>query len=306
MKKITLVLILCLITLLILPGTASASAEAVHTITFDVQGIGETPDPIQIADGEKYFFLGRDNVPQAEGYVFHCWVTTLDFEPDEVSMSNTAAYLETPVSEDMTLYAVWYKLVDSADLMINPPVAGDVIGTKTYEVPDYSFEYQDPRPHVVVSGEGVELEKNFWSVIEYSVFWLEDPEDIESTFKGTFENGKTYGVSVSLTPKFGYEFKKDFHITVNNKPIDGIVYADHDLCTFVYPILCGEASVPAELPTSAVREKSTPTSSTPDQVTSSGSNPNAVKTGTVYPVFMIVLVLVSSAVSFVFCRSKHY
>lgn len=296
MKKILAILLtLCVLTAMASLCVVGASAAETHTITFDTLGIGETPDPVQIADGEKYIYLGQKNVPHADGYIFHCWVTTPDYPQDEVELSNTVAYLETPVTEDMTLYAVWYKLIDSVDVTVDRPVPGDVIGTKTYETPDLSFDYQYPRPNAKVTSEGAEVEPSFWTETGMNTLWLSDAADPESSFKGTFEKGKTYGVSVSVVPKFGYEFTENVKVTLNGESV-GAFYADRNLCNITAPILCAEA-VPAQTPTSAVKPTEKP--ATPDQKPNSGSNPNAVKTGNAYPTVLIVLVIAAAGLFFI-------
>lgn len=227
---------------------SAGAAEETHTITFDVRGIGETPDPVTVKDGESYIYLDdRDeNGPKADGYVFHCWVTTLDFERDEVAMSNTAAYLETPITEDITLYAVWYKLIDSVEISVEPPVPGEVIGTDDYITEDYSFSYQSPHPKAEVLSEGARVQESTWTGTGLTAFWLEEPEDIESVFKGTFESGREYGVTMWVEPLFGYQFSDHLAVTFNGKELDEPVTADHNLCVVTVPISCGEETTPSE------------------------------------------------------------
>ena len=293
-KLLAILLSLCVLTAMASLCAVGASAAETHTITFDTLGIGETPDPVQIADGEKYTYLGTDNVPHADGYIFHCWATTAEYPQDEVELSNTVAYLETPVTEDMTLYAVWYKLIDAVEVTVDRPVAGDVIGTKTYETPDLTFDYQYPRPNAQVTTEGAEVEPSFWTETGMNTFWLSDAKDPESVFKGTFEKGKTYGVSVFVVPKFGYEFTEEVKVTFNGESI-GEFTADRNICTVTATVTCGDA--PAQTPTSAV--KPTEKAATPDQKTNSGSNPNAVKTGNAYPTVLIVLMVAVAGLFFI-------
>ncbi|MBQ3265143.1 MAG: dockerin type I repeat-containing protein [Ruminococcus sp.] len=155
-------------------------------------------------------------------------------------MSNTAAYLETPIHEDMTLYAVWYKVIDRIEVEADPPIAGDVIGTERYETEDFSFSYQSPRPKVRSLSEGVRIKKSTWSGVGPSAFWLENPNDVESTFKGTFELGKEYGVVMDTEPIFGYEFAENASIYFNGKPLDRAHYSHRALYVIAAPILCAE------------------------------------------------------------------
>ena len=239
-----MITVICvLITAVCVCPTAVGAKAVKHTITFDVLGIGETPAPITVNDGDRYLYMRENDHgqnPTAEGYVFHCWVTTLDFEPDEVAMSNTAYYDETPIHEDMTLYAIWYKIVDTIDISVVPPVVGDVIGTDRYETEDFSFSYQSPRPTARAYGEGIRIKDSFWSAIGPAVFWLEDPNDRESTFRGTFERGKVYGVSAEVEPVFGYEFADNVSVTCNGKLLSSSMYCDYNLCIVAAPILCEE------------------------------------------------------------------
>ena len=242
LKLLSILLTACILAAVIGVCLTAVSAQAgKHTITFDVQGIGETPDPITVNDGDCFLYLRENgaNNPTADGYVFHCWVTTLDFYPDEVEMSNTAAYLETPIHEDMTLYAVWYKIIDHIEIEADPPIAGDVIGTKWYGSDDeYLFQYQSPRPTVRTLSEGVCINDSFWSDIGPAAFWLEDPNDWESTFKGTFELGKEYGVFAETAPLFGYQFADKVAVTFNGKLLDAEREADDNLCIVSAPIIC--------------------------------------------------------------------
>ena len=178
--------------------------------------------------------------PTADGYVFHCWVTTLDFEPDEVVMSNTAYYDETPIYEDMTLYAVWYKLVDEVEITAEPPAAGDVVGTKRYETEDWSFNYSWPRPRATVTSEGVRVPDYSWDMDEKCAVWLEDPDDRESNFQGTFEAGREYGIWLELEPIFGYEFAEKISIKFNGELLYQEYHPDYNLCIITAPIRCVE------------------------------------------------------------------
>ena len=242
-KVLSILMIVCILITVIGVCPTAFSAAKKYTITFDVQGIGETPKPITVNDGERYLYMRENDHgqnPKADGYVFHCWVTTLDFEPDEVSMSNTAYYDETPIHSDITLYAIWYKIVDEIEVEADPPVAGDVIGTEQYWTPDFSFNYQSPRPTVRATSEGVRIKDSFWSAIGPSAFWLEDPNDVESTFKGTFESGKEYGVWMEVEPKFGYQYADKISIKFNGKLLKKAHYADYSLCIVSAPIQCIE------------------------------------------------------------------
>ena len=220
-----------------------AAAAATHKITFDVQGIGETPEPVIVNDGDKFLYLRENgaNNPTAEGYVFNCWVTTLDFEHDEVSMANTAAYLETPIHGDITLYAVWDKVIDSVEITTDAPVPGDVIGTEKYQTDDFSRDYQWPRPSVEVVSEGAEVSADSWVEGAENALWLEYADDRGSTFKGTFINGRTYGVYVMLEPLFGYRFADSLTVTVNGETLPATQGADYNLAIITAPVLCGEA-----------------------------------------------------------------
>lgn len=289
-----------------------AGAVVKHTITFDVQGIGETPDPVTVNDGDSYLYLRENDHgqnPTADGYVFHCWVTTLDYEPDELSMTNYAAYLETPIYEDITLYAVWYKIVDKVDITVEPPKAGEAIGTKRYETDDYSFDYQSPRPNVTVNTEGVRVQDYSWDMSEKSAVWLSDPKDRESTFKGTFEDGKEYGVWAMIEPIFGYQFADQLTITLNGKSL-GEKPADDNLCIFTAPIWCGNqpADPKTDIPPSstvAPTEKATE-ESTKDQSTSdsSSNNAHAVQTGDGRGYIILVLPVILLCVLVILRRKK--
>ena len=300
-------LMICLFSAVIsLFAVSAQAAESTHTITFDVQGIGETPAPVTVSDGECYLYLRENDHgqnPTADGYVFHCWVTTLDFEQDEVAMSNTAAYLETPIYDDITLYAVWYKIVDGVSITVDPPVAGDVIGTKRYETEDYSFDYQYPRPHVTVNTEGVRVEDYSWDMSEKSAYWLSDPDDRESTFEGTFEDGKEYGVEVFLEPIFGYQFADQLTITFNGTTWEK-QYSDYNLCIFTAPVWCGVKPPDPDKPSKkddtktekdATADEATKDQSTKDQSSSSSTNTHAVQTGDYGRYFIIFLVILPFA-----------
>lgn len=311
-KVFSVLLILCVISSLsALAAAADGSAEQ-HTITFDVQGIGETPDPITVNDGECYYYLSENNPdnPTADGYVFNCWVTTLDFEPDEVEMANHAAYLETPIYEDMTLYAVWDKIVDRIDITVDPPVAGDVIGTKRYETEDYSFDYQYPRPNAAVTSEGSAIHINSWDSTLPDAYWLSDPDDIESVFYGTFEDGKEYGISAQIRPLFGYRFSDILTVTVNGETLPGPVYSDYyNLCNISAPIMCGEKQPGNTDPTHAVithkSRKATRDEATADQSSSSGTtNTSAVQTGGGNG-FAVVLLLIAALAAVAVLRRKN-
>lgn len=75
-KLLSVMMIVCiLITLIASCPTVFEAAAEKHTVTFDVQGIGETPDPITVNDGERYLYMRENDHglnPTADGYVFYC------------------------------------------------------------------------------------------------------------------------------------------------------------------------------------------------------------------------------------------
>lgn len=237
MKRVFCVLFL-LVVCLCYSHSVSAIAEK-HTVTFDMMGVGEQLASVLVNDGDSYLYIGRNDVPKADGYIFHCWSTVKNYPHDEVELSNTVMYNETPVTGSMTLYAVWYKIIDSVDISVPSPVAGFTVGTAEYHSEDYDFEYQRQRPLVLVDSDGAQLVQSSWFEGP-SVFWLSDPSDMDSIFYGTFEDGKTYGVSVQLEPEFGYAFADDLRVNVNGSFLQP-QYQSHDLCNFNVPIICAKS-----------------------------------------------------------------
>ena len=165
-------------------------------------------------------------------------------------------------------------------MTLDAPVAGAVIGKDRYETEDYSFEYQSPRPDAAVTSEGARVQESFWTGVGLNAVWLEDADDPESTFYGTFRDGREYGVWMILEPIFGYEFADRLTVTLNGEPLPGPVTADYNGCTVTAPVYCSEKN-PASDP-----------------------NPAAVDTGDsalhVRPIALLIL----SAFAIIFIRRK--
>ena len=71
-----------------------------HTVTFDANGHGTTPEPVKALPGTT---IAAPKDPSAEGYVFGGWYT---------DSACTKTYdFKTPVTSDITLYAKWTKRI---------------------------------------------------------------------------------------------------------------------------------------------------------------------------------------------------
>lgn len=130
-----------------------------HTVTFDSKG-GSYVEPQRVADGERAEF---PLIPTKDGYEFLSWCL------DEMG---TMRYLfNTPVTEDITLYAIWTE-------------ADPEVGTVRYLV-NHTTVFTES--HLI--GERVTVREKY--VMEgYTVGeWYSDDADISS---GTFVMGERY------------------------------------------------------------------------------------------------------------------
>ena len=86
------------------------------TVTFEMQGHGSDIDPQQVEDGEKAV---RPEDPEEEGWSFMGWYT------DEAC--ETPFDFDTPITEDMDLYALWERTGNPFEDPTNPtePVRPD-------------------------------------------------------------------------------------------------------------------------------------------------------------------------------------
>ncbi len=83
-----------------------APMELTHNVTFDSMGGSDVePNPVEVADGETV--AEPDPEPTKDGFSFVGWYTS---EDDGETLSDEPYDFDTPVTDDITLYAKWVPL----------------------------------------------------------------------------------------------------------------------------------------------------------------------------------------------------
>ena len=104
-----------------LSGTGVAPAPT-YTVTFNANGHGTTPQEQTIASGGK---APEPTAPTATGYTFGGWYT------DKACSDDKKFDFNTPITEDITLYAKW--TVNQYKVTLNPNYPNGKTGTFTYD-----------------------------------------------------------------------------------------------------------------------------------------------------------------------------
>lgn len=139
-------------------------------VTFDVNGIGDPVSGITVPRGITFKEAKRlSNWPKPEefGYSFDDWYYDKDCED--------FTYGDETIDHDMTLYAHWFERVEMINLSLEAtPKAGD-----------YSQDYLN-----------VEIDDDMIAVKDTA--WVIKDESTYRGFYGTFEDGDTYYLMVTL------------------------------------------------------------------------------------------------------------
>lgn len=189
------------------------------TIEIDLGDLGE-PIVIQTTYGKKFFtalldanIWGTLDDMETEDYLFRDIATKplSEFSDMDEYNDDTDELINRPVKEDLHVYACFFTKIKNVALTIDYPYAGDVVTLDENYI-------QSNMPEFTVADNA------HCSIIidEYSrpEWWIPEGEYGSTFFEGTFEAGKTYGVSALLNADFGYWLDSETAVTVNGEPAD--------------------------------------------------------------------------------------
>ena len=190
------------------------SVGTTHTISFDANGHGTAPKSIKIEAGTPLYDAQGifPNLGEADGYVHLGWAMRPDARAWEI-------FDEEEITKDVTVYAVWYKGIDSVDIMLADPVVGKEISTPIVTVPSNahyrygaSWDLWDDDP----MGNGL---NNFWSSA-----YREEMDEFGQETKGLFKCGEEYIATIWISSDASrrYVFSENPDIKVNGKKPDKI------------------------------------------------------------------------------------
>ena len=154
------------------------NAPGSHHVEFETNGGSEVAG-MNVIDG---YTLELPEDPTKEGYLFHGWYTD-----DKLTEQ---FYSHTPVTDELTLYAKWDKIITEIHATVDIPVAGE-----------------HPTAPVPESGAKYTVDSYYWYLYETPYPHLESTD--------TFEEGKVYSLRVYLEPNDGYAFEygiEDYYI----------------------------------------------------------------------------------------------
>jgi len=121
--------------------------------------------------------------PTKNGYVFAGWYSD--------STLNTPFYFNTPINDNVVLFAKWNEKIDTAAATITVPTAGVEPITNLTPVDDTKYT----------------VSLNSW--------FLDEAGYPELTSPNTYESGKTYTVRFTFYPREGYAFDNSTTFTLN-------------------------------------------------------------------------------------------
>ena len=73
-----------------------------YTVTFNAQGGEPTPEAQEVKKGR---YATEPDYPTKSGYGFSCW----SLDPEDMDDTNAFVFESTPITEDITLYAIWVQ-----------------------------------------------------------------------------------------------------------------------------------------------------------------------------------------------------
>lgn len=166
-----------------------------YTVTFDSNGGSDIANQV-VANGSK---ANKPANPAKDNYEFVGWYI------DETL--NTAFDFDTPITENVTLFAKWEEILPVEINTLNITVERPIVGTVASET---------TKPSITLdSNANYELD---WTAY-ITAYPSQMPEGYDDPFVGTFESDKSYYVEVSLVAKDGYIFTDNEHmiLKVNGK-----------------------------------------------------------------------------------------
>ena len=112
------------------------------------------------------------------------------------------------ITENITIYALWYPAVREINLSIIPPVAGTATTTSKYEDGYWNWDSQTNLATITVVGDDTHYELD-----EGEYYETED----HTPFVGTFEAGEKYKAQIYLVANDNYLFAENPTITINGE-----------------------------------------------------------------------------------------
>ncbi len=161
-----------------------------YKIRFDANGLDVwKPESQVVKEGEKASVPGKE--PKAEGYVFWGWYEDKECE--------NPYDFRKPVTKDMTLYAMWRKIIKKIDVTISRPEVG--------------MKIDDPSIKLSVSNPDLTISFVAWDGMFNGIFPM-DKDDV-------FESGRPYRVRVIVAIESLKNYiDEDVEVYVNGEKVD--------------------------------------------------------------------------------------
>ena len=161
-----------------------------YKIKFDANGVDvRMPETQVVKDGEKVAVPKRK--PEAEGYVFWGWYEDKECE--------NAYDFSKPVSQDMTLYAMWRKIIKRIDVTIAKPEVG--------------MKITDPKLVPTISDKNLIISSVNWDGMFNGSFWMTEDD--------VFESGRPYRVRLTIAvASMKYCIDENVEVYVNGDKVD--------------------------------------------------------------------------------------
>ena len=121
------------------------------------------------------------------------------------------------ITSDMTLYAIYFKIIDKIEFSSTIPKCGVKTETSLNEYGNYDFETQTNKPvGSIPAGSNYMFDSDNYPDEEADHGSWHKKDEHLFPFIGTFAGGETYYSDYDLMAKFGYVFNKDLQIELTN------------------------------------------------------------------------------------------
>ena len=194
-------------TLSVRAAATATDADPVYTVTFDGNGKAGTLFTLQVPSGKtidevisesedpdqlwKQYYAETDaegNHYRVRGY----YAKSEDSEEDPpfIVLQQSAFSTLSPITSDLTLYAIWEKRIDLIEITITKPTCGEDTFTPGSD-DDWLWMEQENTPKISVPKD------QDYTLPDNAAYWVSD-SSCNTPLNNLFEGGKTYYIQLYL------------------------------------------------------------------------------------------------------------
>lgn len=210
----------------------SKGRDEIYTVTLDGNGKSGTlwtykvpagmslNDFIESSDDPKYLWSKYYQEIDVDGKHYRVQQYTVNSSEDDsdkppfIALTGTTRFsLTQPITEDITIYALWEERIERIDLTITLPDDEPEVFTPGGDDVWLWYDQTNPPRITVPENEGYSLCGDY--EFDVPAYWIAD-ESGEIPFNGFIESGKKYLLMVYFTTEGGYYLSKDTEVSVTN------------------------------------------------------------------------------------------